>query len=239
MLTLHASAQTHGRVLPQPCPLEATGKRTPSGRDETKTADGVNNTARKTGMQQRRGEIAGGSPAPGGAIPVSPSGRRENGSRKAAPTPAYVAVLGRDGKPLMPAHPARVKKLLGTGRAVVASRIPFVIRLKDRKANDGVTAVPGLGLGIDPGSKSTGMAVFIESTTDLTGGQRPAGGVSSQFRLSFAGTSSIRSWWPEPRRAGPEDTVRHDTEHHGSRIGASRKAGCPRRWRTASTQLRP
>ena len=225
MLTLHASAQTHGRVLPQPCPLEATGKRTPSGRDETKTADGVNNTARKTGMQQRRGEIAGGSPAPGGAIPVSPSGRRENGSRKAAPTPAYVAVLGRDGKPLMPAHPARVKKLLGAGRAVVASRIPFVIRLKDRKANDGVTAVPGLGLGIDPGSKSTGMAVFIESTTDLTGGpatrRRGIFSVQIEFRGHLIHSKLVA-------RAAARRARRHrKTRHRAPRFKNRRK---PQGW---------
>ncbi|MEB0001661.1 RNA-guided endonuclease IscB [Cryobacterium sp. 10S3] len=80
-----------------------------------------------------------------------------------------MAVLGRDGKPLMPAHPARVKQLLDTGRAVVACGTPFVIRLKDRKANDSGTVVPGVVVGIDPGSRYAGMAVFVDYSDDSSG----------------------------------------------------------------------
>ncbi len=73
-------------------------------------------------------------------------------------TAPSVAVLDRDGQPLMPCHPARARELLAKGRAVVAHLSPFVIRLKDRSVADSV--VDGVQVGIDPGSRHTGIAVF-------------------------------------------------------------------------------
>ena len=64
-------------------------------------------------------------------------------------------VLDKRGNPLMPCHPARARELLGKGRAVVVRYSPFVIRLKDRDGGD----VQPVRLGVDPGSKTTGMAV--------------------------------------------------------------------------------
>ncbi|MER5623399.1 RNA-guided endonuclease IscB [Streptosporangium sp. NPDC002544] len=70
-------------------------------------------------------------------------------------------VLDRHGHPLDPCHPARARRLLAAGRAVVVVRhTPFVIRLKDRSAADCV--VNGVAIGIDPGSKHTGLAVFTD-----------------------------------------------------------------------------
>ncbi|HEX5596178.1 MAG TPA: RNA-guided endonuclease IscB [Micromonosporaceae bacterium] len=67
-------------------------------------------------------------------------------------------VLDRHGTPLQPASPARARRLLAAGRAVVHRHTPFVIRLKDRVAAD--SHVGGVEVGIDPGSKFTGLAVF-------------------------------------------------------------------------------
>ena len=67
-------------------------------------------------------------------------------------------VLDRRGRPLMPCHPARARKLLASKRAVVAHASPFVIRLKDRRVEDSV--VPGVEEGVDPGSRHTGIALF-------------------------------------------------------------------------------
>lgn len=67
-------------------------------------------------------------------------------------------VLDKHGTPLQPTSPARARKLLVSGRAVVARHTPFVIRLKDRTAD--ASEVDGVELGIDPGSKHTGLAVF-------------------------------------------------------------------------------
>ncbi|MGV9374556.1 RNA-guided endonuclease IscB [Nonomuraea sp. NPDC003707] len=67
-------------------------------------------------------------------------------------------VLDKHGTPLQPCTPARARRLLKSGRAVVARHTPFVIRLKDRTAAD--SQVDGVELGVDPGSRHTGIAVF-------------------------------------------------------------------------------
>ncbi|MGP3914079.1 RNA-guided endonuclease IscB [Nonomuraea sp. 10N515B] len=67
-------------------------------------------------------------------------------------------VLASDGTPLDPCHPARARKLLTAGRAVVARHTPFAIRLKDRTAEQ--SQVEGVEVGIDPGSRHTGISVF-------------------------------------------------------------------------------
>jgi 5-methylcytosine-specific restriction endonuclease McrA len=132
---LHVSEKTDPRMLPQSEALEPQSADKPRGGYET-------------GL--RRCEAAGGRHG------------REGRSREAAVTPARgakgvqrVFVLDKRGNPLMPCHPARARELLGKGRAVVARSSPFVIRLKDR--DDGV--VQPVRLGVDPGSKTTGMAV--------------------------------------------------------------------------------
>ncbi|MER5626042.1 RNA-guided endonuclease IscB [Streptosporangium sp. NPDC002544] len=76
-------------------------------------------------------------------------------------------VLDRHGHPLDPCHPARARRLLAAGRAVVHRHTPFVIRLKDRSAAD--STVAGVQVGIDPGSKHTGLAVFTDHGGSRTG----------------------------------------------------------------------
>lgn len=66
-----------------------------------------------------------------------------------------VFVLDKQNRPLMPCHPARSRELLDQGRAAVYRRVPFTIILKDR--TDG--QVQPLRLKLDPGSKTTGMAL--------------------------------------------------------------------------------
>ncbi|MEU5347078.1 RNA-guided endonuclease IscB [Streptomyces sp. NPDC020766] len=67
-------------------------------------------------------------------------------------------VLDKHGVPLQPCSPARARKLLGSGRAVVHRHTPFVIRLKDRTVAESV--VDGVEIGVVPGSRHTGIAVF-------------------------------------------------------------------------------
>ncbi|MFD6095378.1 RNA-guided endonuclease IscB [Nocardiopsis flavescens] len=74
-------------------------------------------------------------------------------------------VLDRHGTPLQPCPPARARKLLAKGRAVVARHTPFTIRLKDRTIAQ--SQVDGVEIGVDPGSKHTGIAVFTSQ-----GGER-------------------------------------------------------------------
>ncbi|MGW0750547.1 RNA-guided endonuclease IscB [Streptomyces sp. NPDC002587] len=76
-------------------------------------------------------------------------------------------VLDKQGRPLQPTSPARARKLLDQGRAAVARHTPFVIRLKDRTADR--SQVNGVELGIDPGSKHTGIAVFTTKNGNRRG----------------------------------------------------------------------
>ena len=69
-----------------------------------------------------------------------------------------VFVLDIDRQPLDPCHPARARELLRNGRASVFRRFPFTIILHDRKRADSV--VHNHRLKIDPGSKTTGMALL-------------------------------------------------------------------------------
>lgn len=66
-----------------------------------------------------------------------------------------VLVIGSTKKPLMPCRPARARQLLTAGRAAVYRQRPFTIILKDRQ--DG--AVQDVELKIDPGSKTSGVAL--------------------------------------------------------------------------------
>ena len=73
-----------------------------------------------------------------------------------------VFVLSHDRQPLDPTTHRRAGLLLKKGRAAVFRRFPFTIILKDRLAAESVTHDHRLKL--DPGSKTTGIAVVAEAT---------------------------------------------------------------------------
>lgn len=157
MATFHAGQKTHPAVLPQQLALEFESADNPGIRDET-------GLGRRTapGVEHVRGESADSVPAAGGVTPA-PSGGGE-GPRERHPV---VFVLDQHGTPLQPTTPARARKLLKSGRAVVARYAPFVIRLKDRTAP--ASEVDGVELGIDPGSQHTGIAVFTAVADERRG----------------------------------------------------------------------
>ncbi|MFK0109832.1 RNA-guided endonuclease IscB [Streptomyces sp. NPDC091217] len=170
MTTFPAGEQTHQAVLPQQPALESVRADTPGSRDET--AHGHPATARGTGREHGRGEtdrIGTGSRPRHAKRAATAAQAAENGSGDVpTQTPKYtggsgasrVFVLSKDGRPLMPCHPARARELLRKRRAVVVRQTPFVIRLKDRTLAE--SAVDGLQLRIDPGSKGTGLALTDE-----------------------------------------------------------------------------
>ena len=69
-----------------------------------------------------------------------------------------VFVLDKRKQPLMPCSEKRARLLLNRGRAVVVRTYPFTIRLKDRVGGN----TQPLRLKLDPGSKTTGIAVIRE-----------------------------------------------------------------------------
>ncbi|MEO3863900.1 RNA-guided endonuclease IscB [Acrocarpospora sp. B8E8] len=103
-------------------------------------------------MEHVREETTTASPGGGG---VTPDHQVREQGRESHP---YVFVLDKHGTPLQPTTPARARKLLTSGRAVVARHTPFVIRLKDRTLAG--SEVDGVELGVDPGSRHTGIAAF-------------------------------------------------------------------------------
>jgi len=80
-----------------------------------------------------------------------------------------VFVLDKRKRPLMPCSEKRARLLLERGRARVHRLIPFTIRLVDRRVEDSV--LQPVRLKLDPGSKTTGMALAREKETvdDSTG----------------------------------------------------------------------
>jgi hypothetical protein len=77
-----------------------------------------------------------------------------------------VFVLDKNLKPLDPCHPARARELLNKGRAKVFQRYPFTIVLQDRMSKE--STVHPHRIKIDPGSKTSGLAVVQEQTGRVT-----------------------------------------------------------------------
>lgn len=78
-----------------------------------------------------------------------------------------VFVLNTKKQPVEPVHPGRARILLSSGKAAVFKRYPFTIILK----TVGVTPTPPpLRLKIDPGSKTTGLAIINDTTGDVVFG---------------------------------------------------------------------
>ena len=74
-----------------------------------------------------------------------------------------VFVLDRRKKPLMPCSHKRARLLLARGRARVHRLVPFTIRLVDR--SQACSALQPLRIKIDPGSKTTGIALVRDGET--------------------------------------------------------------------------
>lgn len=72
-----------------------------------------------------------------------------------------VFVLNKNKKPLNPCSPAKARKLLKQGKAVIHKRYPFTIRLKELK--DTTANTQSYRIKFDPGSKTTGIAVVKEN----------------------------------------------------------------------------
>ena len=70
----------------------------------------------------------------------------------------YVFVLDTNNEPQPPIHPGEARKLLNAGKAAVYRVYPFTIILKEAKG----PSTPDVQLKVDPGSKTTGIALVQE-----------------------------------------------------------------------------
>ncbi|MEM9954190.1 MAG: RNA-guided endonuclease IscB, partial [Chloroflexota bacterium] len=74
-----------------------------------------------------------------------------------------VLVVDKNGKPLMPCHPARARELMDKGRAKVFRQYPFTIIILDREGGD----TQDVQVKVDPGSKTTGLALVADCRRGL------------------------------------------------------------------------
>jgi hypothetical protein len=74
---------------------------------------------------------------------------------------SYVFVVDTNKKPLNPMHPGRARILLTAGKAAVFKRFPFTIVLKHEVE---APVLAPLRIKIDPGSKTTGLALLNDAT---------------------------------------------------------------------------
>lgn len=174
---MHARQKTDPGVLPQLRALESVSADNP----EVGTKRGTDAPSRDgaPGVHHERGETAGAATADTAASPEesassTPEAGSDPGTTNTSADPGgtgrevqragqRVFVLDRRGKPLMPTTPRRARLLLRSGRARVHRAAPFVIRLIDRTVED--SDVSPLVLGIDPGSRHTGLALAQERET--------------------------------------------------------------------------
>ena len=103
-----------------------------------------------------------------------------------------VLVLDRKKRPLMPCTPKRARKLLAAGRARVHRLFPFCIRLVDRSIEQ--SALQPLRLSLDPGSKTTGLAISrIAEITDADGVIEPVMHIVFLMELAHRGRAIMES----------------------------------------------
>ena len=75
-----------------------------------------------------------------------------------------VPVLDTDGRPLMPTHPSRARRLIRQGRAEKRwVKGVFCVQMQDTGIDDEGVAIDGVALNIDPGADATGLAVTSET----------------------------------------------------------------------------
>ena len=72
-----------------------------------------------------------------------------------------VFVLDVNRVPLAPCHPARARELLRKGKATVIRKYPFTVIL-NRKIPDSEIGTEPLTIKVDPGSRTTGMAIVLK-----------------------------------------------------------------------------
>lgn len=74
-----------------------------------------------------------------------------------------VFVIDGEGTPLLPTHPARARKLLQEGKAVIKQVVPFTIQLNRKVDNP----VGSFEMGVDDGAKYVGIAVKNNQTQEV------------------------------------------------------------------------
>lgn len=144
-----------------------------------------------------------------------------------------VFVLDRNGKALMPCTEKRARLLLSRGRARVHRVMPFVIRLIDRRISD--CAFQALRIKLDPGSKTTGLALVrdVEINDTATGEIKREAVILNLFELVHRGRQISEAL--TARRAMRRARRNRNTRYRGPRFWNRTK---PAGWLAPSLQHR-
>ena len=103
---------------------------------------------------------------------------------------SYVFVLDTEHRPLDPVHPGTARRLLARGQAAVWRRFPFTLILQ-RAAPD--AAPRPLRLKIDPGSRTTGLALVTDALVAIPPvAESAAGAEDTTGRVVWAGEVTHR-----------------------------------------------
>ena len=109
--------------------------------------------------QQERGKLD----LPG-QLGSDPSLARVPKGKERTQTMSRIFVVDHERRPLMPTTPARARMLLKGGKAAILRRFPLVLILKEARPE---AAVEPLRIKLDPGSKTSGIAVVHDQTGEV------------------------------------------------------------------------
>ena len=138
---------------------------------------------------------------------------RETGGSQRSKHLSNVFVVDTNKEPLNTIHPGEARFLLNRGKAAVLKRYPFTIILKV-EISDPVVAE--LRIKIDPGSKTTGIAIVNDQS----------GEVVFAAELSHRGQQIKKSWTIGVVCAEADATDKPDIANRDGRIAATkRRAG--------------
>lgn len=134
-----------------------------------------------------------------------------------------VFVLDTEKRPLTPCRPAQARRLLREGKAAVFRRFPFTLILKEARPD---AVVKPLAVKIDPGAKTTGLALVDASRVLFAAELAHRGGaIKSALDERRAYRRNRRARKTRHRAARFDNRVRGKRELAGERFHSSELAG--------------
>ncbi len=137
-----------------------------------------------------------------------------------------VFVVDANKQPLNPVHPGYARLLLKQGKAAVLRRYPFVLILH---AEVEMPPLEPLRVKLDPGSKTTGLALVNAAT----------GEVIFAAEILHRGLRSNRPLMVDGASVGGEGSALPDTAKQGFSIADDQRAGSRPRWKVGCAMSLP
>lgn len=140
-----------------------------------------------------------------------------------------VFVINMRGEPLMPCSPAKARRLLGDGKAEVAKRTPFTVRLKIPTGE----SVQDITLGVDSGYTHIGLSAVTSGRELYSADVRLRDDIvklNSERRMYRRSRRNRKTWYRAARFLNRKKSegwlapsIRHKLDSHLKLIGTLRK----------------